>query len=208
MINGSMISSSFRENPQPKNLLKYRFPLWLTIFFLLLILIPIFIFSDQLFLAKIIGVSCLILVIIALRIWLVISRINSSKVGRIVLNKNQLFDLERKYTFLNKLSHSNRQILFHRTGLLLAEISFNSEDGILLSDKIEIAFNISILLLDDEYKSFHGLSFEISKFKSNKDISLIDIEDSYSKNMTFSDYKSKLSESDIFHKIRVKLADF
>ena len=203
-----MISSSFRENPQPKNLLKYRFPLWLTIFFLLLILIPIFIFSDQLFLAKIIGVSCLILVIIALRIWLVISRINSSKVGRIVLNKNQLFDLERKYTFLNKLSYSNRQILFHRTGLLLAEISFNSEDGILLSDKIEIAFNISILLLDDEYKSFHGLSFEISKFKSNKDISLIDIEDSYSKNMTFSDYKSKLSESDIFHKIRVKLADF
>ncbi|MFY7669301.1 MAG: hypothetical protein ACOVQG_11175 [Crocinitomicaceae bacterium] len=98
--------------------------------------------------------------------------------------------------------------MFHRTGLLLAEISFNSEDGILLSDKIEIAFNISILLLDDEYKSFHGLSFEISKFKSNKDISLIDIEDSYSKNMTFSDYKSKLSESDIFHKIRVKLADF
>ena len=203
-----MISSSFRETPQPKNLLKYRFPLWLTIFFLLLILIPIFIFSDQLFLAKIIGVSCLILVIIALRIWLVISRINSSKISRVVLNKNQLFDLERKYTFLNQLSHSNRQILFHRTGLLLAEISFNSEDGILLSDKIEIAFNISILLLDDEYKSFHGLSFEISKFKSNKDISLIDIEDSYSKNMTFSDYKSKLSESDIFHKIRVKLADF
>ncbi len=203
-----MISSSFRENPQPKYLLKYRFPLWLTIFFLLLILIPIFIFSDQLLLAKIIGIICLILVIIALRIWLIISRINSSKVGRVVLNKNQLFELERKYSFLNKLSNSNRQILFHRAGLLLAEISFNSEDGILLIDKIEIAFNISILLLDDEYKSYQGLSIEISKFNSNKDISLTDVQNLYSKNMTFSAYKSKLSESDIYHKVRVKLSDY
>ncbi len=208
MINGSMISGSDRENSQSINSLKYRFPLWLTIFFLLLVLVPILIFSNQLFLAKISGLTCLILVIVALRVWLSISKINSSKVARVVLNNNQIFDLERKYTFLKTLANSEKQILFHRTGLLLAELSLISDDEISLSDRIELAFNISILIVDNEYKSYNGLSFEISKFKFDKDFSLSVMDDLYSKNMMLSDYKAKLSNSDAFDKLRVKLADF
>lgn len=203
-----MISGSDRENSQSINSLKYRFPLWLTIFFLLLVLVPILIFSNQLFLAKISGLTCLILVIVALRVWLSISKINSSKVARVVLNNNQIFDLERKYTFLKTLANSEKQILFHRTGLLLAELSLISDDEISLSDRIELAFNISILIVDNEYKSYNGLSFEISKFKFDKDFSLSVMDDLYSKNMMLSDYKAKLSNSDAFDKLRVKLADF
>lgn len=203
-----MINDSLRENSLPKPLLKYRFPLWLTIFFLLLILIPILVFSDQLFFAKISGVSCLILVIIALRIWLRISRVNSSKVERVVLNYNQIYELERKYTFLKTLSNSNRQILFHRTGLLLAELVFISDDELILSEKIDFAFNFSIFFFDDEYKSLKGLTVEIWKSESNRDISLESLHEIHENKLSFLDYKAKLSESGIFDKIRAKLSDF
>ena len=203
-----MINESLRVNSQLKPLLKYRFPLWLTIFFLLLILIPILIFSNEFFLAKLSGISCLILVIVALRIWLNISRVNSSKVERVVLNYNQIYDLERKYTFLKTLSNSNRQVLFHRTGLLLAELVFISDDELMLSEKIDFAFNFSILFFDDEYKSLRGLLIELSKNESTKDISLESLVEFHGKKLSFSEYKAKLAKSGLFDKIRTKLSDF
>jgi len=203
-----MTNESLRVNSQSKPLLRYRFPLWLTIFFLLLILIPILIFSNQFYLAKISGISCLILVIVALRIWLKISRVNSSKVERVVLNYNQIYDLERKYSFLKTLSNSNRQVLFHRTGLLLAELIFIADDELTLSEKIELAFNFSILFFDDEYKSLRGLTIEISKSESNKDISLESLDEIQENKLSFIDYKAKLSNSGLFDKIRTKLSDF
>jgi len=187
--------------------IKYRFPLWLTIFFLLLILIPILIFSNYLSAAKLIGIFCLILVIVALRIWLRISRINSSKVERLVLNNNQIFDLERRYPFLRTLKNANRQILFHRTGLVLAELAFISDDEMNINEKIELAFNISILLFDDEYKSLNGLTLKIAKSPLDEAISLASIRDFTTENVSFSEYRAKLSKSDFANKIRIKLTD-
>lgn len=203
-----MTNGSLKDNSQSKNLLKYRFPLWLTIFFFLLILVPIFIFSDLLFLAKISGVFCLILVIVALRIWLRISKANSNKVERFVLNNNQIFDLERKYTFLKSLTNSDRQILFHRTGLLMAELDFISEEELNLSEKIEFAFNFSILFFDVEYRSLRGLKIEISKNEPSNDVSLSSFNEIREKKLAFWDYKSELLNSGIFRKIILKLSDF
>jgi hypothetical protein len=146
-------------------------------------------------------------VILALRIWLRISRINSSKVERLVLNKNQTFDLERRYPFLRSLKNANRQILFHRTGLVLAELTFTSDDEIKVNEKIELAFNMSILLFDDEYKSLNGLVLKISKTSLDDTISLASIRDLTIENVTFSEYRSKLSKSDFANKIRIKLTD-
>jgi len=207
MINGLMSNSNSNQNNSNKVQIKYRFPLWLTIFFLLLILIPILIFSNYFSAAKLIGIFCLILVILALRIWLRISRINSSKVERLVLNKNQTFDLERRYPFLRSLKNANRQILFHRTGLVLAELTFTSDDEIKVNEKIELAFNMSILLFDDEYKSLNGLVLKISKTSLDDTISLASIRDLTIENVTFSEYRSKLSKSDFANKIRIKLTD-
>jgi hypothetical protein len=207
MINGLMSNSNSNQNNSNKVQIKYRFPLWLTIFFLLLILIPILIFSNYFAAAKLIGIFCLILVILALRIWLRISRINSSKVERLVLNKNQTFDLERRYPFLRTLKNVNRQILFHRTGLVLAELAFTSDDEITVNEKIELAFNISILLFDDEYKSLNGLVLKISKTSLDDTISLASIRDLTIENVTFSEYRAKLSKSDFANKIRIKLTD-
>ena len=152
MTNGLMIKNDLEEQNKSKKLIKYRFPLWLTIFFFLLLSIPTFTFIGQLLVAKILGIFCLILVIISLRIWLRISRVNSEKVDRVVLNKNQLFELERNYSFLRNLNNSERQVIVNRTGLILAEIkliSFNNEE--FSNDEIiEFAFNVSISQLDNE----------------------------------------------------------
>jgi hypothetical protein len=202
-----MSSSNSNQFNRNKVQIKYRFPLWLTIFFLLLILIPILIFSNFFSAAKFIGIFCLILVIVALRIWLRISRINSSKVERLVLNNNQIFDLERRYPFLRTLKNANRQILFHRTGLVFAELAFISEDEMNINEKIEIAFNISILLFDDEYKSLNGLTLKIAKSRLDEAISLASIRDFTTENVSFSEYRAKLSKSDFANKIRIKLTD-
>lgn len=186
---------------------KYRFPLWLTIFFLLLILIPILIFFDYLILAKIIGISCLILIIIALRIWLRISRINSEKVERVVLNKNQVFDLHRKYSFLKSLNNSDREILFHRTGLVLAEVTFIAVDEIFLEEKIELAFYIAIIFFQDDYTSLKGLVLNVSKMTTDEHISLSTFYDFRFKSLLFIDFKAKLTNSDFGKIISSQLTD-
>mgnify|MGYP000215068656 CR=1 FL=1 len=62
---------------QNKNRVNYRFPFWLTVIFLLLILIPFAILSDKMILAKISGLLCLLVVIIAMRFWFHAAKLNS-----------------------------------------------------------------------------------------------------------------------------------
>jgi hypothetical protein len=191
-----MIKNDLEEQNKSKKLIKYRFPLWLTIFFLLLLSIPTFTFIGQLLVAKVLGIFCLILVIISLRIWLRISRVNSEKVDRVVLNKNQLFELERNYSFLRNLNNSERQVIVNRTGLILAEIkfiSFNNEE--FSNDEIiEFAFNVSISQLDNEYKNLCGSEIIISKGKKHNYLCLADLP---SKSMVknFQEYKMQLQHS-------------
>ena len=196
MINGSMFKGFSDNAPQPQFIHKYRFPIWLTIFFFLLISIPVLALWDHLFMAKFLGISCLILVIIALRLWLRSSRINSLKVERFALNTNQIFELERKYPFLKKIKNSEKQILIHRTGLLLAELVFVSVDiENSLDVKIEMAFNFSILLVDNEYIALNGLVINMSDKDSEKHISLEPINHFSRSTLSYTDYKVKIKET-------------
>jgi hypothetical protein len=157
---------------------------------------------EELIIAKIIGVFSLILVIIALRVWLRISRFNSEKIERIVLNKNQLFELERNYLFFNKISEAEKQIILNRTGLILAELKFiiDPDDEFSKDEIIDIAFNISISQLDHDYKSFVGYQLKISKSKKIYSIGLDDLP-LKSNSRNFSTYKIDLLKSDFFDKL-------
>lgn len=191
-----MIKDFPKENHSSMNLLKHRFPLWISVFFLLIFSIPFFAYFGFLQIAKIIGVISLLLVIFALRFWLITSKRNSSKRERFVLNRNQQFELERKYYFLKYIDPSLKQTLFHRTGLLLAELIFmNEEKEITSTEIIEIAFNCSIILSDYDYQNFNDLKVTIGR-SSNKEnqLSLSEIE-SIQQRKKFSEYKSLLNES-------------
>jgi hypothetical protein len=131
----------------------FNFGIWISVFFTLIFSVPILTFFGFLDIAKLVGVVCLILVLVALRIWLRISQSKSGKIRRISLNNNQIFDLERKYFFLKNLKKSTKKTIFERSGIILAEIvPYNRE---LSSEQlIDFAFNVAIFLLDKQQVNY------------------------------------------------------
>jgi len=144
-----MIKNFSRKNQISYSKYNQRFPLWVSLFFFLIFSIPILSFFDFKYISKIIGVLTLFLIIFAMRFWLTNSKKFSNVVNRVVLNKNQIFELDRKYLFFKRLNYSQKRILVDNTGIILAETGFLIFDsGIPKEDLIDIAFNMSILLFD------------------------------------------------------------
>ena len=190
--------------------ISYRFPLWLTVIFLTLFSVPLFVLSNQILFAKIFGLVSLIVVIIALRFWLRITRLNSNRLERVVLNKNAIFDLERKYPFLRSLSIKERTVLFHRTGLLLAEVKFISGDE--FSDfniASEVAFNIALLIFESPYINLNGLVVQLEDSQINsKDVLVLKFPSEFpqiEKSSNFSIYKGALNSSAFGMKLKEAL---
>ena len=73
----------------------YRFYFWIPLFAGLLILIPIFIWSGFISLAKIDGFVVLILLLLAMRNWFALARTNNNRVARVQLSTNDLFLLRQ-----------------------------------------------------------------------------------------------------------------
>ena len=127
---------------QNKNRVNYRFPLWLTVIFLLLILVPCAILTNQIILAKLSGLLCLLIVIVALRFWFRAAKLNSNVRDRVIINRNDWFDLERLYPSLYKWSKMDVSILKDRIGLVLANVEMrrNKEELCDRKEAIELAF--------------------------------------------------------------------
>ena len=102
----------------------YRFSFWLPLFAGLLILIPICILSGLIGLAKISGISILILLIIAMRNWFSLARKKNNRVERIQLTTNDLFMLKQITPAFPNWSGSDQRVLIDQIGLFLAEVRF------------------------------------------------------------------------------------
>ena len=98
----------------------YRFSFWLPLFAILLILIPVFIVSGLIGLAKISGILVLVLLILAMRKWFSIARSKNNRVERVQLNANDLFVLQQMIPSYKNWSVSDQRILIDQTGLFLA----------------------------------------------------------------------------------------
>jgi hypothetical protein len=131
---------------QNKNRVNYRFPLWLTVIFLLLILVPCAILSNLIVLAKLSGLLCLLVVIVALRFWFRAAKLNSNVRDRVIINKNDWFDLERLYPSIYKWSKTDVSIIKDRIGLLLANVEMRRSKDELCSraEAIEMAFQFCV----------------------------------------------------------------
>ena len=101
---------------------KSRFTAWITVFILLLIFIPVLLTSSFVLLAKILGITLVVLVSIALWIWRTQSVRGLVKTSRIRMTINEKFWLDHHIPFYHDLSKSEQRIFEDRIGLFLAEI--------------------------------------------------------------------------------------
>ena len=158
--------------------ISYRFPLWLTVIFLTLFSVPLFALMNLILLAKIFGLISLLIVIIALRLWLRITRLNSNREERVILNKNVIFDLERNYPFLLNMKSNEKKALFDRAGLILAEARFISGDQFLdFSIATDIAFNMAVAMYGLPYLNLKGLLVQLGDL-NHEQIQVMHLKDS------------------------------
>jgi hypothetical protein len=118
--------------------LKYRFPLWIAVFFLLLILVPVGILMKIILLAKVAGIFSTVFLIIAIRFWFTVAKNRNNKIDRIILNANDMFDLLKAFPVLKSWSKSDMQVLKDRIGILLANYSIaviDNDEALLMSKK-------------------------------------------------------------------------
>ena len=120
----------------------YRFPLWLTVFLLLLISIPFFIFQENYALAKISGIILVCSITIALRYWFSVAKNRNNVVARVILNKNDLFDLERDFKPFINYDNESKKVVINRIGILLSKVRFIGTDDLHLDrrESIQLAF--------------------------------------------------------------------
>jgi hypothetical protein len=102
----------------------YRFSFWIPLFAGLLILVPVFIWSGFIFLAKIDGFVVLFLLLVAMRKWFALARTNNNRIERVQLSTNDLFLLQQIIPSFKHLPSSAQRILTDQIGLFLAEAQF------------------------------------------------------------------------------------
>ena len=102
----------------------YRFSFWIPLFAGLLILVPVFIWSGFISLAKIDGFAALLLLLVAMRKWFSLARTNNNRVERIQLSANDLFLLQHISPSFKNWPAAEQRILVDQIGLFLAEVQF------------------------------------------------------------------------------------
>lgn len=151
---------------------QYRFSFWIAVFSFLLISIPIsVIYVESMSLAKFFGILLVLLLILALKIWFSVAKNRNDITPRVVLNKNDLFDLNKDFKDFLTLSVSDRDILVNRIGLLLSKVKFVDASNSLLDrrDAIRVAYTYVCLNTESEFKVNTDWIFLFSSSKPEHD---------------------------------------
>lgn len=129
------------------NRLSYRFPFWLTVIFLLLVLVPVCLYMEQFQVAKVSGVLCLLVVLAALKFWFKTARLNAGVNERVILTRNDWFEMERHYPSIRNWDKAEISVLKDRIGVMLANVELR-KNKTELADRnlaIQMAFQWSVL---------------------------------------------------------------
>jgi hypothetical protein len=128
----------------------YFFPI-LSIISLLLILVPVGIYLNNLTLAKISGVLTLLITIISIRFWFHVLRSNSNRNPVVKLSINDLYSLKSTFSFLKDWSSESQAILQGRIGVTLSEVRFLVNGGdVSREDAINFSFIIAFKYLNED----------------------------------------------------------
>lgn len=125
----------------------YRFPFWLTVIFLLLVLVPVTLYMGQFQVAKISGVLCLLVVLAALKFWFKTARLNAGVNERVILTRNDWFEIERHFPFVRKWDQADISVLKDRIGVILANVELRKNKTELAdrNQAIQMAFQWCVL---------------------------------------------------------------
>lgn len=122
---------------------KYRFSLWIAVFLFLLIGIPFSIIVFEAFIiAKLFGFLLVLSLLVAISFWFAVSRNRNDVVSRVILNKNDLFDLHRDFKGFSKLSTSVQDLVVNRIGILMSKVKLLNQNNELLERRqaIQISY--------------------------------------------------------------------
>ena len=110
------------------NLKSFGFIPWLIFFFVALVSIPVFIWFDFLWIAKLLGISVTVTLVVVLRIWLYrLGKLGKSP--RVSLNANEVYDLNRFIPALASLPGSEQRAFQHRIGLVMSKVTVSQLDA-------------------------------------------------------------------------------
>lgn len=151
----------------------YRFPLWLTVFLFLLVSIPIFVYAEMYSMAKTSGVLLVCSILVALKYWFAVARNRNDVVSRVVLNRNDLFDLERDFKSFSGFEEESKNIIINRVGLLLAKVKFVDENLSLLDRRksIQLAFVFTCENATQNFEASRDWVFLLSENDHKKEAS-------------------------------------
>lgn len=107
---------------QKPSSIKFNFTYWIITFILLLSSIPILMMIEQKSLAKVIGISTVVLTVFAIRRWLYFANKLKGKPSKINLNINDRYWLTENIDFYRKLGKSDKKIFEDRISLFVTEI--------------------------------------------------------------------------------------
>jgi len=132
-----------------------RFLPWLVPIVCLLVAIPVLLIAEAATAAKIGGVVVVVLTTVAIRFWLFNANRQRISNGRVKLTINERYFLNESFPYYKGMSKAGKKSLEERTGLLLAELSFDRYDHKEVSKEDCLAFGIvlSLLVQDNPYTS-------------------------------------------------------
>ncbi|MEN9702059.1 MAG: hypothetical protein RIR55_1401 [Bacteroidota bacterium] len=102
----------------------FHFKIWLPFFATLLLLIPVCIWLDFVFLAKISGITILVALLYALRQWFSVARQMNQRIERYMINANERFLIQSILPGFKSWSRADQNILYDQLGIFLTEVKF------------------------------------------------------------------------------------
>ena len=154
---------------------KFRFNFWLPYFAILLLLIPILIWQEFIFLAKLSGIITLLGLLVALRQWFAVARKINNRVERYVLNTNELYLLESILPAFKSWSVSDQKVLKDQLGIVLSEIRFSGDSE--LQDKFTAVLQLVLANWGEGYSNKQNwlLDFKANENACNLEVNNLSI---------------------------------
>ncbi len=145
---------------------KFHFNFWLPFFAILLLLIPVLIWQEFIFIAKLSGIAILIGLLVALKQWFAVARQINQRTERYVLNTNERFLIESILPSFKTWSKTDQKILLDQLGIAMTELKFSGDSS--LEDKIKVILQLVLATWGDGYlyKQDWLLAFEADTNKT------------------------------------------
>lgn len=107
----------------------FRFTPWLLGFFISLVAIPCLIYLNQFFVAKILGITVTVTLVVVLRIWLHQLK-KQGPAERYSLTTNDVFELQTLVPAFKALPSADQLALQHRIGLVMGTLIVHNPDNL------------------------------------------------------------------------------